>query len=109
MPQDTSDKNWIETTASFAPAVLGAAAGVVLSDLMDRDSRRPVALTLAALGLAALAPSLVETVADLVNGPNSRWGSRRTLQQIRDAGMSSDEFEEFADLEDEIGEQMFIG
>lgn len=86
--------------------MLGAAAGVFLGDLMHRDTRRPVALTLAALGVAALAPSLVEAVADKVNGPNSNRGSRRTLRNIRDAGITADEF---ADLEDEIGEQMFVG
>lgn len=106
MPQDQSDKNWIETSASFAPAVLGAAAGVFLGDFMSRDARRPVALTLAALGVFALAPSVVEVVADKVNGPGSRRGTRRTLRNIRDAGISADEF---ADLEDEIGEHMFVG
>ena len=106
MSQDQTDTNWIETSASFAPAMLGAAAGVFLGDLMNRDSRRPVALALAAVGLAALAPTVVETIADKVNGPNSRRGSRRTLRNIRDAGYSEDEF---ADLEDEIGEHMFVG
>ena len=106
MSQDHSDKSWIETSASFAPAMLGAAAGVFLGDLMRRDTRRPVAVTLAALGVAALAPAVVESVADKVNGPNSRRGSRRTLRNIRDAGVSTDEF---ADLEDEIGEHMFVG
>jgi len=104
--QDHSDKNWVETSASFAPAMLGAAAGVFLGDLMHRDTRRPVALTLAALGAAALAPSVIELVADKVNGPESNRGSKRTLRNIRDAGVATDEF---ADLEDEIGEQMFIG
>jgi hypothetical protein len=106
MLQDLSDNNWVETSASFAPAMLGAAAGVILGDLMNRDSRRPVAFALAALGVAALAPSVVGTVADKVNGPNSRRGNRRTLRNIRDAGYSPDEF---ADLEDEIGEHMFVG
>lgn len=106
MLQNQSEKNWIETSASFAPAVLGAAAGVFLGDLMHRDSRRPVALALAALGIAAVAPSLVEVVAEKVNGPNSNRGTRRTLRNIRDAGIAADEF---ADLEDEIGEQMFVG
>lgn len=106
MSQEYPDKSWIETSASFAPAMLGAAAGVFLGDLMNRDSRRPVALALAALGVAALAPAVVGTVADKVNGPNSRRGSRRTLRNIRDAGYSPDEF---ADLEDEIGEHMFVG
>ena len=106
MQQDYSEKNWIETSASFTPAVLGAAAGVFLGDLMHLDSRRPVALALAALGIAAVAPSLVGVVAEKVNGPNSNRGTRRTLRNIRDAGIAADEF---ADLEDEIGEQMFIG
>lgn len=106
MSQDQSDKTWIETSASFAPAMLGAAAGVFLGDLMHRDTRRPVALTLAALGIAALAPTLVGTVADKVNGPNTSRGTRRTLRNIRDAGVTADEF---ADLEDEIGEHMFVG
>ncbi len=106
MSQDYSDKSWIETSASFAPAMFGAAAGVFLGDLMHRDTRRPVAFTLAALAVAALAPTVVETVADKVNGPTSRRGSRRTLRNIRDAGIGADEF---ADLEDEIGEHMFVG
>jgi len=53
-----------------------------------------------------LAPTIVELVADKVNGPESKRGSKRTLRNIRDAGIATDEF---ADLEDEIGEQMFIG
>ncbi|MBT8036578.1 MAG: hypothetical protein KJO21_03440 [Verrucomicrobiae bacterium] len=101
MSEDLSEKSWVETSASFAPAVLGAAAGVLLGDLMNRDSRRPVALGLAALGFCALAPTAVGTVVDLVNGPRSRRGSRRTLRHIRDAGVAPDEF---ADLEGELGE-----
>jgi hypothetical protein len=106
MSQDHSEKNWIETSASFGPAMLGAAAGVFLGDLMHRDSRRPVALTLAALGVAALAPSIVGLVANKVNGPGSNRGSKRTLRNIRDAGIATDDF---ADLEEEIGEQMYVG
>ncbi|NWK56461.1 hypothetical protein HW115_12635 [Verrucomicrobiaceae bacterium N1E253] len=102
MSQDQSDKNWVDTSASFAPAVIGAAAGVVVGDLMHRDARRPVAFALAAIGLCALVPSVVEIVVDKVNGPQSRRGSQRTLRSIRDAGVSGNEF---PDLEDE----MFIG
>ncbi len=106
MSTDQHDKNWIETSASFAPAVLGAAAGVFFGDMMRRESRGPVALGLALLGIAALTPTVVEVVADKINGPESRRGTRRTLRNIRDSGMTADEF---ADLEDEIGEQMFVG
>ena len=99
MSQDQSEKNWVETSASFAPAVIGTAVGVIVGDLMHRDARRPVAFALAALGICALVPSVVEVVADKLNGPQSRRGSRRTLRNIRDAGVSGDEF---ADLEDEM-------
>ena len=99
MSQDQTDKNWIEASASFAPAVLGAAAGVVVGDLMHRDARRPIAFALVAVGLCALLPSLVGVVADKVNGPHSKRGSRRTLRNIRDAGVTGTEF---SDLEDEM-------
>lgn len=107
MSQDQTDsKKWVEASASAAPTLLGAAAGVLVADLIHQDSRRPVAFTLAALGLCALAPLVVGTAVDLVNGPNSRYGSRRTLRRIRDAGASTDEF---GDLDPEDEEQMFVG
>ncbi|MGB0775431.1 MAG: hypothetical protein ACPG32_08910 [Akkermansiaceae bacterium] len=101
MSQDQTDKNWMETSASFAPAVLGTAAGVILGDLMHRETRRPVALTLAALGLCALAPALVGNVIEKINGPETKRGTRRTLRNIRDAGPNPSAFPE---LEDELGE-----
>ncbi|MGJ8676025.1 MAG: hypothetical protein ACSHX0_00765 [Akkermansiaceae bacterium] len=103
MTDDLSDKNWVETSASFAPAMLGTAAGILIGDLIHRDSRRPFALILAAVGVCTLAPSIVGIVADKVNGPNTRRGNRRTLRNIRDAGLSADEFSEIDE------DQMFIG
>lgn len=103
MTDEQSEKNWVETSASFAPAVMGAAAGIFVGDLIHRDARRPIAFTLAAVGLCALAPALVEVVADKINGPNTNRGTRRTLRNIRDAGAGSDEFSEIDE------EQMFIG
>jgi len=107
MSQDQIEtKNWTEASASAAPTLLGAAAGVLVADLISPDTRRPVAFTLAALGACALAPLIVGTVVDLVNGPNSRYGSRRTLRRIRDAGASSNEF---SDLDVDLDEEMFVG
>ena len=106
MSQDKSDKNWVETSATVAPAVLGAAAGVFLGDLIHRDVRRPIAFALGAIGVCALAPSLVENIVEKVNGPGSKRGTRRTLRNIRDAGINTDEF---SDIEEELSEQMFIG
>lgn len=101
MTNEQSDKNWVETSASFAPAVMGAAAGIFVGDLIHRDTRRPIAFALAAIGVCALAPALVEVVVDKINGPNTNRGTRRTLRNIRDAG--ADEFSEIDE------EQMFVG
>lgn len=107
MSQDQTDnKNWIETSASFAPVILAGAAGVLAGDLMSREARRPVAFTLAAVAIGALAPLIVGTAVDLVNGPNSRYGSRRTLRRIRDASVRPEEFE---GLDVDMGEEMFVG
>ena len=103
MTDDQLDKNWVETSASFAPAVIGAAAGVFVGDLIHRDTRRPIAFALAAIGLCALAPALVEVVVDKINGPNTNRGSRRTLRSIRDAGAGAGEFSEIDE------DQMFVG
>lgn len=78
---------WIETTALTAPALLGAAAGLLLGDLMHPRARRGVGIGLGALGIAALLPFAVDGISDLLTGPRSRRGVRRKIQRIRDAGM----------------------
>jgi hypothetical protein len=78
---------WIETSALTAPALLGAAAGLLLGDLMHRGARRGLGIGLGALGIAALLPFVVDGVAGLVTGPRSKVGVRRKIQRIRDAGI----------------------
>jgi hypothetical protein len=89
MPDEYSDTTpaWIETSALTAPALLGAAAGLLLGDLMHPGARRGVGIGLGALGVAALLPFVVEGVASLVAGPRSKVGVRRKIQKIRDAGV----------------------
>lgn len=106
MTNDQSDKNWVETSASIAPAALGAAVGMFVGDLIHREARRPIAFTLAAVGLCAFAPALVEAVVEKINGPNTNRGSKRTLRNIRDAGIGTDEYSE---IEDEYNDQMYVG
>lgn len=84
--QHEASTSWIEKTSSAAPALLGAAAGIFLGDLMHRGARRPVAAALACLGIAAITPAVVGVVKDKVAGPKTRRGSRKTLESIRDAG-----------------------
>lgn len=93
---------WIETSAHTAPALLGAAAGFLLGDLMHRGGRRGVGIGLAALGVAALLPFAFGGVKGLVTGPRSKLGVRRKIQRIRDAGIGTPDFDP---VEEELREQ----
>ena len=100
------ERDWVDTTAAFAPAVLGAAAGILVSEAMSAKARRPIGLSLACVGLAALTPMLVETAMKKVKGPGTRRGSLRTLRGIRDHGLQAREIQH---VEDELGEELGVG
>ncbi len=100
------ERDWVDTTAAFAPAVLGVAAGILVSEAMSAKARRPIGLSLACLGLAALTPMLVETAVKKVKGPGTRRGSLRTLRGIRDHGLQAREINY---VEDELGEELGVG
>jgi hypothetical protein len=93
---------WIETSALTAPALLGAAAGLLLGDLMHRGARRGLGIGLGVLGVVALLPFVVGGVTGLVTGPRSKLGVRRKIQRIRDAGMVS---QDYNDVEETLREQ----
>ena len=79
-------RDWTDHSAQVAPALLGAAAGILLGELMHRSARRGVALGLLALGIAALAPTTVSGVKQRLNSPSTRRGAQRRLRSIREAG-----------------------
>lgn len=93
---------WVETSAMTAPALLGAAAGLLLGDMMHRGARRGIGIGLGALGVAALLPFVVGGVAGLVTGPKSKLGVRRKIQRIRDAGVVSVDYD---DVDEELRQQ----
>lgn len=110
MRDSYEEKDWVDTSAALAPAVLGAAAGILVSEAMSSKARRPVGLSLACLGLAALTPLLVETAVKKVKGPGTRRGSMRTLRGIRDHGLLAREIKHVDDyVEDELGEELGVG
>jgi hypothetical protein len=89
-PDDDGERTWTEATALAAPALLGAAAGLILGDL--------TAIGVAALGVATLLPLTIGFAIHLVNGPESKIGARRRLRKIRDAAGGAG----FADDGDDI-------
>lgn len=99
---ETTAPAWVENSALTAPALLGAAAGLLLGDLMHRSARRGVGIGLGVLGIAALLPFVVGGVTGLVTGPRSKFGVRRNIQRIRDAGIVSPDYDE---VDQELREQ----
>lgn len=91
MPEEFGDTTppWVENSAMAAPALLGAATGLLLSDLMHPNARRALGVGLGALGVAALLPLAIGGVRGLVTGPRSKFGVRRSIQTIRDAGIGA--------------------
>ncbi|BCX47616.1 hypothetical protein HAHE_15240 [Haloferula helveola] len=83
---DEQERAWTETSAMVSPALLGAAAGLILGEVMHANARRGIAIGLAALGVAALMPLTVAGIVNKVNGPRTKRGVQRRLRGIRDAG-----------------------
>ena len=104
-PQDPG-RTLVEASVECAPVALGVAAGIFLGDMMHRSARRPVAFALGVLGIAAIAPVVVDTVCDKVAGPNTRRGTQRTLRSIREGAGAPARDINF--VEEELGE-MYVG
>ena len=84
---------WVDGVTIAAPGLLGAAAGLLLGELMHKSARHGVALGLIGLGVAALLPVTIGGVRRRVNAPGTKRGSRRRLRGIRDAGLATAGFE----------------
>lgn len=100
-------RNWVDTSADVAPALLGVAAGIILGDLMHRGARRPFAFALACIGVAAAAPTVLDLIKDKVAGPGTHRGTQRTLRSIREASGVPPRRIDY--VEEELGEQLFVG
>ncbi len=105
--QRDAKKNWKEMSSAAAPTVLGVAAGIFLGDMMHRGARRPVAFSLACIGMAAITPTVVGVVKKKVAGPQTKRGSQKTLEGIRNAGVPDDNTKT-SYLGDDLGENMYI-
>lgn len=95
-------KKWTETSATVGPALLGAAAGLLAADVLHGNARRALGLGIAALGIAAITPKISGNIKRKVTGPQTKRGSQRTLDNIRGAGVSVDDYD--ADTSDDFSE-----
>lgn len=100
MTNEPDTRDWTDNTALASPALIGAAAGLLLGELMHRGARRGIAFGLLALGVAAITPFTVSEIRQRINSPNTNRGSRRRLRQIREAGAYG-----FDDVDDQLREQ----
>ena len=96
---------WVEGSALAAPVILGAAAGLLVGDLMHKSARRGMGLSLGILGVAALLPFAVDGITGLITGPRSKFGVRRKIQKIRDIGIGTPAHDE---VDEELREQGVI-
>jgi len=96
---------WVENSALAAPAMLGASAGLLLGDLMHPSARRGLGLGLGILGVAMLVPIAYDGVRGLITGPRSKFGVRRRIQSIRDAGMGDYDQAGGDEVDQELREQ----
>ncbi len=65
--------------------VFGAAAGLLAAGLMSDRVRKPLGLALGAAGLAAAGPEISKLINKAVNSPANSFGSKRTLEGIRNS------------------------
>lgn len=96
---------WVDASTQAAPLLIGAAAGLLLGDMMHPNARRGLGIGLGALAIAALLPAVVGGVTQLVVGPKSKLGVRRRIQHIRDAGICGDGYDP---VDEELREQGLI-
>lgn len=99
---------WVEGSALSAPVILGAAAGLLVGDMMSEKARRGVGLGLGILGVVAVLPFAVDGIAALVTGPRSKFGVNRKIQKIRDIGIGSPQFDEVDEIDEQLREQGVI-
>lgn len=84
---------------SFDPKAVGAialgvAAGLVVADRLGRTGRGIASVAFLGMGIAATAPFLAKYATRQWNAPTHRFGSRKTLERIRQHGVT--ELSEFS-------------
>jgi ABC-type molybdate transport system permease subunit len=77
---------------TVSQAAIGCGIGILLAGRIDENKRNVAAIAMLSFAIAATLPPVVNVVADLVNGPRSKFGVRRRLRSIREgSGIHAEE------------------
>jgi len=88
--------------------MFGAAAGLLVAGVIGNKACKPLGFILGAAGLAASGPEISKLVAKAINSPTNSFGSKKTLEGIRNSS-GSPILESVDSLDQEDTQQMFIG
>lgn len=91
-PEDRHSPNatLLGAALSIAPAAVGCAVGLLLSERMKPRTRHSIASTLFSLGALAALPLAIDYTLKTLHRPSSRRGSTRKLEGIRHSGINPD-------------------
>jgi len=76
---------------AITQTAVGCGLGLLLGGKMSRSAQKTTAFTILGIGALLALPTIVEAVSDVISGPGTKRGTRRSLDSIRhDSGLPDD-------------------
>ena len=76
---------------AITQTAVGCGLGLLLGGKMSRQAQKTTAFTLLGVGALLALPAIVEAVADIIAGPDTERGAKKSLDSIRhDSGLPDD-------------------
>ena len=88
--------------------MFGAATGILLASTMNGGVRKSLGFILGAAGLAAAGPEISKIISKAVNSPSNSFGSKKTLEGIRNSSGTPLETVDSLGNEADV-QQLYIG
>jgi hypothetical protein len=86
-PHDTLNSSLLAVTQT----AVGCGLGLLLGGKMSRSAQKTTAFTLLGLGALLALPAIVDAVGDMIAGPDTERGAKKSLESIRqDSGLPED-------------------
>ncbi len=76
---------------AITQTAVGCGLGLLLGGKLSRTARKTTAFSLLGIGALLAVPSIVEAVSELIAGPETERGAKKSLDSIRhDSGLPED-------------------